>query len=174
MRAVMRGRVGSRALALCLVAAGLWLILVGLGLRVPSLARAWPALLVGLGIAMLAEAAYGARGLLFLGMVTALCGGFLLLFSMGAWGLGWSSMAALWPVFPVIIALAVLIMYLVGGMRERGLLFPIMLIGGVGIAALPLTVGVMTRWYTLEVLRFWPLLAGLAILALLFGHADRD
>lgn len=170
----MRGRVASRALALFLVIVGVWLILIGVGLRVPYLGRVWPALLVGLGAAMLAEATFGARGLLFLGIVITFSGGFLLLFSLGAWGLRWSDTSALWPIFPVIVASAFLVMYLAGRMREQGLLFPIMLIGGVGIGALPFTVGVMTGPYLLEVLRLWPLLAGLVVLALLFGDDHRD
>jgi hypothetical protein len=171
----MRGRIGSRVLALCLVAIGGWLILVGAGLHVPRFDCIWPALLVGVGLAMLFEAAFGgARGLLFLGLMAALSGGFLLLFSIGAWGLGWLDMAALWPIFLVIVALAFLVLYLVGGMQEAGLLFPVALIGGTGMAVLPFTAGVMTVPYLLQVLQFWPLLAGLALLLLLFGHADRD
>ena len=172
----VRGRIGSRALSLGLVIVGLWLILAGVGLRVPSFVRVWPALLIGAGVAMLAESAFGggARGLLFLGLMIALAGGFLLLFSMGAWGLRWPDMLALWPVLLLVPALAFLAVYLVDGMSEQGMLFPVMLLGGAGLAALPFTVGVMTGSYLLDVLRLWPLLAGLAILALLFGHADRD
>jgi hypothetical protein len=174
IRGATRGRAGSRTLALCLVVIGVWLILIGAGLRIPRFDRVWPALPIGIGLAMLVETAFGGgRGLLFLGLIATLSGGFLLLFSTGAWGIGWPDMAALWPVLIVIVALVFLVLYLAGGMQEAGLLLPVALIGGAGILVLPFTVGVMTGPYLLQVLRFWPLLAGLAILALLFGHADR-
>lgn len=170
----IRGRAGSRLTGLLLVAVGVWLILSGLGVRMPRVEHAWPVLLIGVGLALLAEAGFGARGALFVGVIVTLTGGFLLLFAVGAWGSSWADLNTLWPVFLLIIATAFLTLYLVDEMREAGLLLSVMAIGGTGIVALPFTLGVMRGRFVTQMLRFWPLLAALIILALLFGHADRD
>ncbi len=153
-----------------LVAGGTWLALSGLGLRLLTLDRLWPVIPVVGGLALLAQNAQQSRGSqgLMLGGVSALLGGlFLLLFSFRVGNLAWADLAGYWPVFPLIVGFAFLLVYLSEGMQEPGLLVLAHLFGGFGLLALPFTLGIIRGAVFSQVLRLWPLLLILVTLAVI-------
>lgn len=158
---------------LILLGTGLWLIASGLGAALPAFAAIWPLLPLALGLMFVvqhaaqhgAQPGSGSRGLLMLGLPLLLGGAFLLVFTLRLGGLGWADLAVLWPVFPLIVGLVFLLLYLSGDMIERPLLALTYLFGGVGLAALPLTLGVFRGPVFEQMARLWPLLIILAVLS---------
>lgn len=153
---------------LILLGTGLWLIASGFGAALPAFAVIWPLLPLALGLMFVVQHAGqpdgGSRGLLVLGLPLLLGGAFLLAFTLGLGGAGWADLAALWPVFPLIAGLVLLLLYISGDMTEPPLLALTYLFGGVGLAALPLTLGVFRGPVFEQITRLWPLLVILAVL----------
>lgn len=162
----MRRKPGIMVAGAGLVIAGGWLIAGGLGARLLPFWRVWPLLLVALGLALVAQHAgepAGGRGLLILGLPLLLTGVFLLAFTLEVGGLGWPDMRGYWPVFPLILGLTFLLVYVSGDMVEQPLLVLAYLFGGLGLAALPFTLGVIRLPLGEQIARFWPVLVLLAV-----------
>lgn len=161
---------------LVLIGGGAWLALSGLGVPLLTLDRLWPLIPAAGGLALLAQNARQPRssqGLMLAG-VTALLGGlFLLLFSSGVGNLTWAALPGYWPVLLLIASFAFLLIYLSGGMQEAGLLVIVHLFGGLGILALPFTLGVIRGAVFSQALRLWPLLLILATLAVFLRLRSR-
>ena len=173
-----RQQTGALIGALGLVGIGGWLLALALGVPLMGFDRLWPLIPALVGLVFVVQYAVTTSrpvGLLFVGMIALLAGTFLCTFTTGLGGLTWRSMAQYWPVFPLVIGVAFMALYLAGDMREGALLPPAYIFGGIGILALPFTLGVMRGEVARQVLQFWPLLVLLIGLAVFFGrHSPGD
>jgi hypothetical protein len=162
---------------------GLGLLIIGgiiatsaAGVPIGGLDRLWPGIVFALGLALLAQ--FGARsrpanGLLLIGVVLALSSTFLCAFTLQIGNLTWADMIGYWPVFLVIIGMGFLVVYLAEDMREQALLIPSMAIGGLGVAFLPFTLGVIHGAVFTQVVRLSPLLLILIVLAVILRLRSR-
>lgn len=149
---------------------GGWLIASGLGAPLAGLDRVWPLGLIVTGLAFLIQRSARDRqdnGLLFAGSVALLSGMLLCVFSFEIGDLTWGSMATYWPCFLLIGGTAFLLAHLAGDMRNQALLVPAYLLGGAGLAALPLTLGVIRIGTPGQLVRLAPVLAVLAAVAVI-------
>jgi hypothetical protein len=164
-----RQQTGALIGALGLVGIGGWLLALALGVPLMGFDRLWPLIPALAGLVFVVQYAVTASrpvGLLFVGMIALLAGTFLCTFTTGLGGLTWRSM---------VIGVAFMALYLAGDMREGALLPPAYIFGGIGILALPFTLGVMRGEVARQVLQFWPLLVLLIGLAVFFGrHSPGD
>jgi hypothetical protein len=173
-----REQTGALIGALGLVGIGGWRLAAALGVPLMSFDRLWPLILALAGLVFVVQ--YGVTasrpvGLLFVGMLALLGGMFFCAFTTQLGGLAWRDMAQYWPVFPLVVGAAFMTLYLAGDMREQALLPPAYIFGGIGIFALPFTLGVMRGEVARQVLQFWPLLVLLVGLAAFFGrHSPAD
>ncbi|GAB4470585.1 MAG: hypothetical protein Kow00124_06840 [Anaerolineae bacterium] len=162
--------------SLGLLVIGIWIAARALGAPLMGLTRIWPALLLIGGLAVLAQARrVGARfeGSVFIGVALLLMGSLFCLFSAQIAGLSWQDMGRYWPLLLLIVGLALLIVYLAGDMQPRALPAAAYLVGGAGLLALPLTLGLVWSPAFGQVLRYWPILIvpfGLALFFRLRGQ----
>lgn len=165
----MKRQAGAIIGGVGLIVAGGWIVAIQLGIRLAGLRYIWPALVALLGLMLLVQVVFQKRkqgGLVFLGVTCLLIGGFLSLFSLRVGGLSWADLARYWPVIPLSLACALMMLYLAEGMRQQALLVPTYIIGGIGLVALPFTLGVLQGTVMDQVVQLWPLLVILIILAL--------
>jgi hypothetical protein len=166
---MLKRQPGTLIAGITLLSAGILLLTGGLGLRWFRFERLWPLLLALSGSALLAQTARHATeapGQIWVGVTTFLTGFFLCVFSFQLGNLTWVSLSAWWPGFLLIIGTAFLAIFLLGDMREENLLIPAYLFGGLGLLALPFTLGIIRNPVFSQVLRLWPLailLLGLAV-----------
>jgi hypothetical protein len=122
-----------------LIGFGAWMALAEIGAPVPDLEQGWPAFPIYAGLAfwlgwLLDRRAFG---LVLPGTLAILTGAFFLPFSFGL--LDWSAMERYWPVFPLIVGLAFVAMWIAARLRYWGLLIPAGIFLSAGIIALPIT-----------------------------------
>ena len=166
---MLKRQPGTMIAGITLLSAGLLLITGQLGLPWLSFARLWPLLVTLLGAALLSQVARHATeapGQVWVGVVALLGGLFLLVFSLQLGDLTWASLSECWPGFLLIVGLAFMVIFLLSDMRDEELLIPAYLFGGLGLLALPFTLGVIRSPVFSQVIRLWPLailLVGLAI-----------
>ncbi|HQE17688.1 MAG TPA: hypothetical protein PK607_04225 [Aggregatilineales bacterium] len=168
----MRRKPGIMVAGCALLVAGGWLIAGGLGVPLLPFWRVWPLVPVAIGLALVAQHTGepgGGRGLLLLGLPVLLVGLFLLAFTLEVGGLAWADMRRFWPVFPLILGITFMMVYISGDMVEPPLLVLAYLFGGVGLAALPFTLGTIRLPVGEQVARFWPVLVGLVVLLAALG-----
>jgi hypothetical protein len=161
---------GSFIIGIGLLAVGGWIIAIRLGVRLAGIQYMWPAIVAVLGLACFVQYLFETRkhgGLLFLGLSGLLIGVFLNLFTLRVGGLTWSKMAIYWPIIPLCLGFALLILYLAEGMRQQSLLLPTYLFGGIGLFALPITLKIIQGPVFDQVIRFWPVLVVLIVLAII-------
>jgi hypothetical protein len=147
------------------------------GAPMVSFSRIWPVFLAILGAAMLAQYASEKRkrsGLLFSGILTTLLGLFLCMFSLEIGRITWPEMSRYWPFILLFIGSAFFLLYLVGDMQDQALLRPVYVFGGVGLLALPFTLGILRGWASSQGLQLWPLLIALIILAVFFQPQPQE
>lgn len=160
---------GSIIIGIGLIAIGAWIVTIQLGVRLARFRYMWPALVALLSLAFLAQYIFQKRkqgGLVFLGIAGLLIGIFLNLFTLRVGGLTWADMALYWPIIPLCLGLAFLILYLAEGMRQQSLLIPTYIIGGVGLFALPITLKIVQGPVFNQVIQFWPIPVILLALAI--------
>jgi hypothetical protein len=152
-----------------LLIAGGWLAAEALGAGIIGARYVWPGAFVLLGAALFGQrAARQARrpgsgaGLAFGGALAALLGAFLCAFSFQVGGLTWADLRGAWPGFLLILAGALIVVFLEGDMQERGQLVLAHVVGGLGLLALPFTLGII-RPRGLAGGRVWPLGAAVAL-----------
>jgi len=166
---MLKRQPGTMIAGITLLSTGILLIAGQFGLPWLDFARLWPLLVALLGAALLAQVARHATeapGQIWVGVTALLCGLFLCVFSLQLGDLTWSSLSAYWPGFLLIVGLAFMTIFLLGDMREEDLLIPAYLFGGIGLLALPFTLGVIRSPVFGQMLRLWPLailLVGLAV-----------
>lgn len=174
---------GVAVIGMSLALVGIWWIAAASGLPLVPLGRLWPVGLSTVGLALLVQRGLRDRqgmGLLLLGSTLLLTGLFLCLFAFRIGNLTWQDMADYWPAFPLIVGFAFALVYLAGDMREQALLVPVYLLGGIGLVALPITLGVVQRAVPGQVLWLLPLPLVLIALAALVrlrrrgGRQTRD
>jgi hypothetical protein len=122
-----------------LVWIGVYFALAQLGVDVPGIEQVWPILPVIGGLFFYLGFLVNPRayGLVFPGTLFFLCGLFFLPFSLGL--LEWESMERLWPVFPLIMGLAFVALWMANLGRVLGLLIPAGLFLSAGMVGLALT-----------------------------------
>lgn len=163
---------------LLLFVMGTLLILDALGL-LPGGLPAWlPGLPLLLGLMLLIQYGFERRqraGLLFSGALLLGIGLFVLAFHLGFAGLNW---ARFWPYSPIlllILAGAAALVYLLGEEPSDRLLRAVYLIGGLGLALLPFTLGAYRSSSFRSMLTLWPLLfipLALALFTWMQGSSD--
>lgn len=166
----MRGK-GNLLLALLSIALGAYLLLMELGIGLPSWERIWPMLPLAGGVALLIDYLVGSQRdpeRVFFGTVATLVGAVFLVVTMGP--LSYRNLGSWWPVFALIGGVGFLAQWAAAALRDWDALFLALVslcIGGVALAITQQLLGPDTR----EILpRLWPavlILAGL--LALLRG-----
>lgn len=167
---------GVIILGVILAASGGWLAASALGLPLLPGARLWPLMVTAGGAALLAENASQRRpsaGFGFLGAMLVPLGAILLVFTLGIGGANWQHVLSAWPVGLVLLGWAALAVYLMEGMGQEGLLVVAFLVGGVGLAALPFTMGAIRAPAFSQVTRFWPAALALGVIALGLGVRAR-
>ena len=173
----MKRRPGNVMTALFLIVVGAWFLATDVfNAPLMGFVELWPAFPLFFGLALLVQYLVGERqnsGLVFLGVAAALPGAFLFLFTLRIGGLTWADMGRYWPAFPLIGGLAFLALYLAGGMQDQGVLVPAFISGGVGLIALPITLGVVGGRMFSQAIRLWPLLLILIGLALFLRFPRR-
>ena len=176
----MEIRRGSIVPAVLLIAVGVIFLLVNLNVipRV-SIIDLWPALPALIGLGMLLQFFLGRLrdpGLVTGGTIFLLIGLFFFLFTLevNVPGLGvvrWGMMAELWPAFPLIVAIALLLQWIAGGLRDTGLLVPVTILGIVGLAGFAFTLDRFPAFSA--IVEYWPVLLivlGLVVLARSFAR----
>lgn len=166
---------GSIVPAVILISLGIFFLLVNTN-AIPqlSIGQLWPAFPVLLGIAMFAQFFAGRMrdpGLVTGGTIFLLTGLFFFAFTLrldvAPFGpINWGDMATLWPAFPTIVAVALLLQWLAGGLRDLGLLIPVGILLIVGLGGFAFT---LRGFPTFQILAdYWPVLLiviGVVVLA---------
>jgi hypothetical protein len=168
-------RSGAIVPAVVLIAIGIFFLLANLGtLPRVSIVQLWPALPALLGIGLLLQFFIGGMrdpGLVTGGTIFLLVGLFFFLFTLGIdvaplGRITWGDMARLWPAFPTIVGIALLLQWLAGGLRDHGLLIPVTILLIVGLGGFAFT---LAGFPTFRVIfDYWPVLLivlGLIVLA---------
>ena len=158
-------RAGSIIPAFILIAIGVLFLLVNLNVlpRV-SLTQLWPALPALIGVGLLLQFFLGRMrdpGLVTGGTIFLLTGLFFFLFTLrldvpGLGQVGWGDMGRLWPAFPTIVGIALLLQWLAGGLRDTGLLIPVSILLIVGLGGFAFT---LADFPTFRIIfDYWPIL----------------
>lgn len=168
---------GAIVLGLGLMLTGGWMIATALGAPLVSLSSLWPLGISLVGLALLTQ--YSLRdkddaGLLLFGSAILLVGLFLCLFTLQIGNLTWQDMASYWPILPLIVSFAFVLVYLAGDMREQALLLPAYILGGASLIALPFTLRVAQSIISGQALWLSPLLLALLALAALSKARGRS
>lgn len=155
-----------------LVAAGLWIAAAAAGMPIANPAQLWPLLLVLFGITLLAH--YGSverdqPSLVFAAVGLILSGLFICLFTLQIARISWRDMGRFWPVWMILFGAALAAYYVADSMRKRSLLTPIYLVGGAGLALLPLTLNLLPGTLLNQILRLGAIPLAVIILVGLFG-----
>ncbi|HEY4688109.1 MAG TPA: DUF5668 domain-containing protein [Anaerolineae bacterium] len=158
-------RSGSLVPAIVLIGIGVFFLLVNTNVlpRV-SLTQLWPALPALLGVGLLLQFFVDRMrdpGLVTGGAIFLLIGLFFFLFTLNVDvpGLGvihWGNMAQLWPAFPTIVGIALLLQWLAGGLRDTGLLIPVGILLVVGLGGFAFTLRGFPTFRLIA--EFWPVL----------------
>ena len=174
---------GALSTALVLIAAGVWILALNLGVRLPDIWQYWPVLLIAGGV--LGAINYAARprlcpdgGRLWSSLMAVLVGLLFLGISLGVTTsvlgvpveLSWTYFWQLWPAFPVFAGVAWLAQYAVTGFRRNGLLFVglgAIVTGVFGFAAM---FGLLTTGF---LALLWPVMLILAGVVVLAGVSSR-
>src|SRR5687768_7030214 len=152
---------GAAVIGLSLLIIGGWFTARAFEPRLMGFDRLWPFIPILIGVALLIQFAVGQpnrAGLVFVGLVFALTGIFMCVFTFEVGRLTWFDLTRYWPIFPAIIGAGFLAIFIADGMRNEALLKPAYLIGGFGIFLLPFTTGVLGGTLLDQVSQFWPLL----------------
>ncbi len=158
-------RSGSIIPAIILIAVGIFFLLVNTNvLPRAGIGQLWPALPTLLGISMLLQFFVGRMrdpGLVSGGTIFLLTGLFFFLFTLRVtvepFGpITWGDMARLWPAFPTIVGIALLLRWLAGGLRDHGLLIPVTILLIVGLGGFAFTLGGFPTFRILA--DYWPVL----------------
>jgi hypothetical protein len=150
-----------------LLAFGCWLLLERSGVRVPGIEALWPAFVILPGAFVLLRyplSGFTNHQAVKAGLCTLLIGWFFLLFSLGV--LEYERLAALWPVFPLIVGASAMAGWLASFLRESRYLSTAIACGLVGTIGLAFTLGpAFVLWDVLG----WPVM--MIVLGALFVTA---
>jgi hypothetical protein len=134
--------------ALILIGIGVFFLLINTGvLGGVNLGDLWPIFPVLIGAGLLLQFFIGGLrdpDLVFGGTIFTLTGLFFFLFTLNVnvaplGPITWSDMARLWPAFPTIVGIAFVLRWVLGGLRESGLLIPAAILLAVGLGGFSFT-----------------------------------
>jgi hypothetical protein len=158
-------RRGTIITAVVLIGIGAYMLLANLNVIPPyPIDQMWPGIVVLVGVMFWLGFIFGKDhdpGLAFVGTIVTLSGLFFFLFTFNVnlLGLGrvdWGDMALLWPVFPLIVGIAFVVLWIAGRFRDWGVLIPAGVLLLVGIGGLAFTLGNVPIFQ--NILQWWPLL----------------
>ncbi|HLF26207.1 MAG TPA: DUF5668 domain-containing protein [Anaerolineae bacterium] len=168
-------RSGAIVPAIILIGIGIFFLLLNTDvIRGVSIGQLWPAFPALLGVSLLVQFFAGRMrdpGLVTGGAIFLLTGLFFFLFTLrvdipGFGPVNWGDMATLWPAFPTIVGVALLLQWLAGGLRDHALLIPVTILTIVGLGGFAFTLG---QFPTFRILAdYWPvllILLGILVLA---------
>jgi len=167
-------RSGAIVPAVILIALGLFFLVANLGMVNVDIDQLWPIFPAILGLGMWVQFFVGRMrdpGLVTGGTIFLLTGVFFFLFTLrldlpGLGRVSWGDMGVLWPAFPTIVGVALLLQYLVGGLRDHGLLVPVTILLIVGLGGFAFT---LRGFPTFRLIAdYWPVLlivVGVLVLA---------
>ena len=175
----MKRQPGAMIFGAGLGVAGLWTIASALfpvitgqaSVRLAGLQELWPVLVMLGGAAMLAQAVFRPErlnGLVFLGIISLLVGVVCLVFSLKVGNLAWRDMSRWWPLFLIILAIGFLGVFLAEDLRNRTIVIPMYVTGGLGFLLLPFTLGLTRTNAFAQTLQLWPMLVVLIVVLFLF------
>jgi hypothetical protein len=165
---------GAIVPAIILIGVGIFFLLVNTQLIRVGIGQLWPIFPVLLGAGLLAQFFMGRMrdpGLITGGTIFLLTGLVFFLFTLnltvpGLGAIHWGNMAQLWPVFPTIVGVALLLQWIAGGLRERDLLIPIAILLTVGLGGFAFTLGGLPTFRLIA--DYWPvalIVLGVIVLA---------
>jgi hypothetical protein len=165
-------RRGTIVPAFILILIGVFFLLINLGL-LPRLTitEMWPGIVVLVGLTFWIGFIFGHdhdAGLAFVGTILVLIGAFFFLFTLhlalpGYGVVGWGDQGRLWPVYPLIVGVAFVVLWIAGRARDNGVLIPAGILLIVGLAGLNFTLGEVPG--LTDIIRLWP------VLLIVFGAA---
>lgn len=164
----MRRNRGSILAGIILIVVGVWILAERLGVNLPGIGALWPAIIIVVGLAALADYLYEGRrdtDKIFFGVAAALVGGFFFLFTLGR--LSWAEdMRRYWPVFVLIFSAASFAQW-IAAPSKRGVLVPASISLLVGLFFMATNFNILNRALSQQILQLWPLiliLLGLIVL----------
>lgn len=156
---------GNLIPAVALILIGAYFLLVSLNVF-PALriSQAWPGIVVLVGILFWLGFIFSKDhdpGLAFVGTIVTLTGLFFFLFTLNVnlLGLGrvdWGDMSLLWPVFPLIVGIAFVVLWIASRFRDWGALIPAGILLLVGFGGFAFTLGNVPVFQ--NIVQWWPLL----------------
>jgi len=155
---------GTLVAAVLLIGFGLFFLLVNTSVIRVSMVQLWPAIPVLIGAALFVQFFAGRMrdpGLVTGGTIFLLIGLFFFLFTLGVTieplgRIRWGDMAVLWPAIPTIIGVGILMQWIFGGLRDHGLLIPVMIFLLIGLGGFASTLrGIPTFSILVD---YWPVL----------------
>jgi hypothetical protein len=157
-------------IGMILLVSGLWIIAASLGRNLLTIKQLWPLVVMALGLAFLLQypaERYKRSGLVFIGCVLIGVGAALLPFALAIGRFSWETALYYWPVLLIIVAGGFAAVYIAEDARRPSILMPAYVLGGAGMALLPLTIGLYRSLAFLQAMRLWPLVLVLGALAFL-------
>lgn len=167
-----RKRAGSTILAIGMLALGVYIVLLSLGLPIIRLRYLWPLATAWVGLAALVQFAADQDkrgGLIFFGTLMVLYSLLALPFTVRLLTYSRETVIQLWPLIPFILGIAFMMIYIGTGLTDQTLLVVSAIIGGIGVIALPITLGTIRTEAFAQTLRYWPLLVIFVVIGILFG-----
>lgn len=168
-----RNRSGTIVWALILIGAGAWFLLDNLGFELPNMSQMWPVFVLVPGLFFLAGYAFGADhepGLAFVGTAATLLGVFFFMCTLGVGGLETGDMGRLWPVYPLIAAIAWVVQWVASGFRDWGALIPAGIAGVIGLVGLGSVLTGEQALFLNLLVRGWPVILIIIGFGLLVGY----
>ena len=141
-----------------LIAFGLWLLMRQLGIAPWGMDKAWPLLLVLVGLWRLVDGLSPPSrdpDSVWFGMMAMLSGGLLLYITIGRGN--WESLGHQWPFFPLFAGISWIVAWAIDRRQISNLVtgFVALVVGAVGLAW---TYGLLTNAQAQAIGRFWPLI----------------
>jgi len=166
-------RRGAIVPAFILILIGGFFLLINLGLLPRmTITEMWPGIIVLVGLTFWIGFIFGHdhdAGLAFVGTILVLIGAFFFLFTLpnvslpGYGVIHWGDQGKLWPVYPLIVGVAFVVLWIAGRFRDNGVLIPAGILLIVGLAGLNFTLGEVPG--LTDIIRLWP------VLLIVFGAA---
>ncbi len=167
-----RKRIANTIIAIGMLLLGVYIILLSIGLSIIRLRYVWPLIPAWVGAASLLQFAADQDkrgGLVFFGTLLFCFAVLAFPFTLRLLTFSRVTIGQFWPLIPLIIGVAFLVLYISAGLTDPTLLVVASIMGGVALLALPITLGTVRTEAFRQTVRYWPLLVLFLVLGLLFG-----